>query len=194
MKKKIWLSVIASMCLILVILTIAALSMGSVRPTAGQNNQNHPSLVANIQKIQKKPIAQIGHAAPEFELQTLEGKTAKLSDAKGKPTLIYFWTSWCGYCKDEMPSIEAAYQQYQDKVNFLTVNITSQDDQADVVQTVNEHPYTFPVLLDKTGEVTNTYQVQGTPTTFLLNKDGMIEKRFVGNMPPGQLNQWLNHQ
>lgn len=152
---------------------------------------NHSS--NNISTSQASPTAAetSTQAAPDFTLQTLDGSPLSLSDVKGKPTLIYFWTSWCGYCKKEMPSIQAAYQEYKDNVNIITINITSSDSLEQVQQSVRENQFTFPVLLDEDGTVSHTYQVLGTPTSFLLNKDGAIERKFIGNMPPEELEQWL---
>ena len=60
--------------------------------------------------------------APDFTMEDANGKTVKLSDFQGKPVVLNFWTSWCGYCKEEMPYFESAYKEYGDRVQFIMLN------------------------------------------------------------------------
>ena len=67
---------------------------------------------------------EVGRTAPDFELTTLDGKTVRLSDFRGKGVLINFWASWCKPCRDEMPAIQRVYERHRDKgLEVLAVNI-----------------------------------------------------------------------
>ncbi|WP_367305545.1 TlpA family protein disulfide reductase, partial [Alicyclobacillus acidocaldarius] len=93
---------------------------------------------------------------------------------------INFWTSWCVYCKLETPDIVQAYKQYGDKVVFLSINVTAQDSMADMEQFVKQYGITWPVALDTKGTVMNEYGIIGFPTSFFVNRQGMIVATNVG--------------
>lgn len=65
-----------------------------------------------------------GDQAPDFELKTLDGQTASLSDYKGKKVLVNFWATWCKPCRTEMPDLDAIRSEY-DQVEVLAVNLTT---------------------------------------------------------------------
>src|SRR5512146_2019599 len=77
----------------------------------------------------KVPAPQQGFLAPDFELKTLDGESAKLSDLRGQAVLVNLWATWCPPCRAEMQSIEKVYQEYKDQgFTVLAVNMTRQDD------------------------------------------------------------------
>lgn len=119
-----------------------------------------------------------GNQAPDFELTTLAGDTVKLTDYKGKKVILNFWASWCPPCRVEMPFMEDYYQSFkeQDNVEILAVNMTSQErgQSEKVKEFVEEHNLTFPILLDKEGDVLDLYKVMVYPTTFIISTEGTI--------------------
>ncbi len=123
---------------------------------------------------------QKGFLAPEFSLKSLAGGTIKLSDMHGKPILVNIWASWCTPCQAEMPAIQKMFDRYGSKIAILAVNSTTQDSLADVTAFVTNNQLTFPVLLDKDGAVTKSYQVQALPTTFFINANGIIQEVIIG--------------
>lgn len=136
-----------------------------------------------------EPIAQkvgyeIGDLAPDFTLNTLDGKTVSLSDYRGKPVYINFWTSWCPACKEEIPEIQKFYVQYKDRVAILAINITYSDKMKDIQSILKENQVTFPVLLDdkSTHSVTDRYGVYAIPASFFVDKDGIIRAHHEGAM------------
>jgi thiol-disulfide isomerase/thioredoxin len=117
----------------------------------------------------------------DFSLSLLEGETKSLSSFKGKVVFLNFWATWCGPCRVEMPSMESVYKKFNDKgLEILAVNCS--EDQATVRSFMKNEGFTFPALLDLDGRVSLNYGVQSIPTTFLIDRDGMIVLRLVGSI------------
>jgi peroxiredoxin len=119
--------------------------------------------------------------APDFTLDTLQGERVKLSDLRGKIVVVNFWTTWCPPCRAETPALETSYESYKDAgVTVLGVNLTNQDTLKDVESFVQEFGLTYPILLDRDGTVGLLYQLNGLPTTFFINREGVIRTVVVG--------------
>ncbi|MFO0753626.1 MAG: TlpA disulfide reductase family protein [Thermodesulfovibrionales bacterium] len=121
-----------------------------------------------------------GAAAPDFTLPDAGGKKVSLAEGKGKAILLHFWATWCGPCRAEMLSLSTLYREFRDK--GLLVLAVSVDTSAKPVHAfLAEQNIPFPVLLDTEREVYfDTYAVFGLPTSFLINRDGVIAERIVG--------------
>lgn len=131
----------------------------------------------------EKVGAEVGLTAPDFALEDLSGYSVKLSDYRGQVVLLNFWASWCGPCREEMPDLEAVYQQYNGKVRILAVNLTNTQRSIDEVQKfLADNGYKMPVVLDKTGDVATTYLVRGIPTSFFIDSKGVIRLIVPGSM------------
>lgn len=125
----------------------------------------------------------VGFNAPDFSLQTLDGQTVTLSDLRGQAVMINLWASWCPPCWQEMPELLHVYETHRDQgLAVLAVNTTFQDDQADVRAFVENFGLTFPVLLDGTGSVSQRYQLRALPTTFFVDRRGVIQEVVVGGL------------
>ncbi|HJV31300.1 MAG TPA: TlpA disulfide reductase family protein [Bacillales bacterium] len=120
-----------------------------------------------------------GAKAPDFELKTLTGETVKLSSLKGKKVMLNFWATWCPPCKAEMPDLEKLYKQKDNDLVILAVNI---DPQLDVKGFAKEFGITFPILLDEDDSVNERYQIISIPTTYFIDRDGVIQSKFIGGM------------
>ncbi|AEJ61576.1 alkyl hydroperoxide reductase/ Thiol specific antioxidant/ Mal allergen [Spirochaeta thermophila DSM 6578] len=117
--------------------------------------------------------------APEFMLPLLEGGQVSLSDYRGKVVLLNFWATWCPPCRMEMPSIETMVRALKgEDVVFLAVDV--QEQRSQVSSFIKENGYTFPVLLDATGQVARMYAVSGIPTTYFIDKEGNVRGKLVG--------------
>ncbi len=112
----------------------------------------------------------------DFTLIDQERKEVSLSEFYGKPMVLVFWASWCSPCKEELPSIEAAYQKYQEKVHFLAINMTSWGEETieNANHLINEKNYHFPVYFDLNASVEKAYQINYIPQIRFLNKDGSV--------------------
>ncbi len=124
---------------------------------------------------------QKGDMAPDFELETLGGEAVKLSDYRGKKVLINFWATWCPPCRAEMPDMEKFYNDKD--VEILAVNLTETEGSPDDVQPfVNEFGLTFPVLMDRTSDVSSTYRISPIPTSYFIDTKGRIASVSLGAM------------
>src|SRR4030066_464396 len=118
--------------------------------------------------------------APDFSLIDLNGKRVVLKQFKGKVIFLNFWATWCGPCKEEMPSLEVLHRQFKEK-NFVLLTISVDYEGIKPVQEfINKHQYTFPVLLDPKGETLDLFEVKGIPTTFLIDKKGKMVGKAIG--------------
>jgi thiol-disulfide isomerase/thioredoxin len=131
--------------------------------------------------------------AADFTLLDLEGKAFKLSDLRGRTVLINFWATWCPPCLAEMPTIEQAYQKHKaEGIMVLAVNTDDPADPQDIAWFVQQFHLTFPTLLDRENRVGILYRVQALPTSFVINKDGVICARHTGPMTLGIIEGYLN--
>lgn len=125
-----------------------------------------------------------GNEAPDFTLQSLEGKPVKLSDFRGKKVIVNFWATWCPPCRAEMPEMQSYYKDHKDNdFTILGVDLTSTEKKkSDVEPFVKEFGVAFPIVLDKEGDVASTYQITGYPTSYFIDKQGVIQFKLVGAM------------
>jgi len=122
-----------------------------------------------------------GHLAPDFSLKTLDGKTVRLSDLRGKKVvLINFWATWCPPCRSEMPTMQQIYTEYKGKgFEILAINI-ERDSKEEILEFMKELRLTFPVLLDSDMKVTRTYRLIGLPVSMLIDRRGIIRSKEIG--------------
>ena len=122
---------------------------------------------------------QIGNLAPDFELQDLDGKTISLSGLRGKPVLLNFWATWCSPCRYEMPYLQEIYDEWSEKeLVVLAIDVGESSSQAKTF--LQSYGFSFTVLLDTNGSVADKYGIRGIPTTFLIDKDGIIQGIKIG--------------
>ncbi|MBN1302873.1 MAG: TlpA family protein disulfide reductase [Anaerolineales bacterium] len=131
-----------------------------------------------------------GFSAPDFTLQTLDGMLVTLSEYQGQIVLLNIWASWCGPCQAEMPAMQHIHEKYLDRgVIILAVNATYQDNTDNVNGFVQELGLTFPVLLDINGQVAKLYQLHSLPTSFFIDRNGIIKEVIIGGPMSGALLQ-----
>ncbi len=127
------------------------------------------------------PSPREGFSAPDFTLDLLGDGQLTLSDLRGKAVMVNLWASWCPPCRAEMPAIEKVYQAFQAQgLVVLGVNTTFQDSESDVAAFVEEFGLTFPILLDHEGGVSRRYQMRGLPSTFFIDRQGIIRTVVIG--------------
>lgn len=127
------------------------------------------------------PAPQKGFLAPDFTLETLDGKTVTLSDLRGQAVIVNLWASWCGPCRLEMPAFKKVYEEYKARgLVILAVNSTSQDSRAAVETFVKEFQLPFPIPMDYDGTVSRLYRLNALPSTFFIGRDGVITKVVIG--------------
>ncbi|MGE7091778.1 thiol-disulfide oxidoreductase ResA [Lysinibacillus sp. NPDC048646] len=130
---------------------------------------------------EKKDIISIGDEAPNFILKDMNGVEFQLSNYKGKGVFLNFWGTYCGPCKKEMPYMNNVFKEYQaDGVEILAINIGEAE--LRVNNFIDQYGLDFPILYDRGGTVTNLYDFIPLPTTFLIDKDGMIVDIISGTL------------
>ena len=131
--------------------------------------------------------------AADFTVYDALGNPKTLSDYKGKPVVLNFWASWCGYCKQEMPQFQDAYKKYGDDVQFLMVDLTdgSHETQRRASSYISGAGYTFPVFFDLKLNAAETYNVHGLPRTYLIDSEGYIVEQVSGALSEGYLEEKL---
>jgi peroxiredoxin len=126
-----------------------------------------------------RAIPRAGFAAPGFTLETLDGETRTLSDLQGQVVIVNLWATWCPPCRAEMPALERVWQEYRDD-GLLVLAINQRESANRVRAFVDELGLTFPVLLDRDGAVGFRYQLRAYPTTFFIDRDGIIRDVVLG--------------
>lgn len=135
---------------------------------------------AEVVAMRAGPAPAVGHPAPAFELTALDGTPFVLSELRGTPIVLNFWATWCGPCQRELPELQHASERYDGSVLIVGVD---QGEAADVVQGfVDELGLTFPIPMDSDFEVGELYNVRGLPTTFFIDRDGIIRDVWAGEM------------
>jgi len=115
----------------------------------------------------------VGEPAPDFILKNLEGEEVRLSDYRGKGVFINFWASWCPPCKQEMPDMEKNYRLFKEQgIEILAINL--EESQLAISSFASRYDLSFTILLDTDKSVTNRYGVGPIPSSFFVDKDGIV--------------------
>lgn len=144
-----------------------------------------------VDKVQKLKAVQVGEQAPHFAIQSIDNKTIKLSDYKGKYVLLDFWASWCAPCREENPNVVKAFNKYKDK-NFTILGISLDKDKTAWAQAIKQDGLTWAhasELNDFEGATVKLYQVESIPSSFLIDPNGKIISR---NLRGDELDQFLS--
>jgi len=121
----------------------------------------------------------VGDLAPDFKLITIDNREINLSDYRGKNVILNFWATWCGPCNFELPFIKAVDEEWS-KAGVVIIAVNTQDtfERASSYAKTNELKFIIPV--DVKGSLINLYAVRGMPTTFFINRDGIITSIKIG--------------
>lgn len=161
---------------LIAIFTVGCSNKNIIEPTeepTEQNTENQDSSKALI--------------APDFELESLDGSTVKLSELRDKNVILNFWATWCGYCVIEMPDLQKLQEAHKDDLLVLTVNV---GESKETVQAfMEENNLDLKVALDLDSNVASTYGVRSFPTTIAVNKKGEAIRGFVGMLTYEQMEQ-----
>jgi thiol-disulfide isomerase/thioredoxin len=122
-------------------------------------------------------------AAPDFTLATLDGRTVRLADLRGRWVLVNFWATWCAPCRDEMPYLEELAGNAPEQLVVLAVNL--REEGPVVVQFVETLGLTLPILLQPDDAMLLAYDVRGLPISVLIDPTGRVATRVVGPLTGG---------
>ena len=121
----------------------------------------------------------INSKAPDFTLKDLNGKTVSLSAFKGKVILLNFWATWCPPCRAEMPSLNKLYNILKPR-GLEVVAVSTDRSISDIKDFIESHRVGFPILFDSERSASKLYRVFSMPTTFLIDRKGVIVEKFYG--------------
>ena len=142
---------------------------------------------ASLQAEQSNNIGvELGQIAPDFTVSDIDGKTFKLSEYRGKkPVYLVFWATWCGTCKHEIPEFKALHKSVGDKIELLAVNVDHlswwsalSESKNRVKKYVKKYELPYAVALDDKEQLISLFEVRGTPTQILIDKEGVIRRRY----------------
>ncbi len=120
--------------------------------------------------IREKSIEQ---KAPDFALRDLKGNAFRLSDHRSGPVLLVFSTTWCKYCRDEIPHIKKLHASYG-KTGLEVINVFIQEPAGKVAAYAEKHELPYRVFVDQDGQVAERYDVRGVPTIVLIDREGRV--------------------
>lgn len=127
------------------------------------------------------PSPREGFLAPDFTLDLLVGGEMTLSEQQGNVVIINLWASWCPPCRAEMPALQQVYLDNRDRgLEVLAVNTTFQDQESAAAAFAKEFGLTFSILMDRTGDVSRQYLLRAMPSTFFVDREGVIRKVIIG--------------
>ena len=127
------------------------------------------------------PAPAVGHPAPDFTLNTLDGEALTLSDLRGQPVILNFWATWCLPCRAEMPELERLHQRLAE-AGVVVLGVNQAETAADIASYREEIGISFPTVVDQRMGVSREYLVNSIPTTFFIDREGTIQTLFIGPM------------
>ncbi len=157
---------------------------GNVADTGSIPDQLAMATLSGVKRDGSKPIQ--GKPAPNFGFRYPDGKMFTLADFKGQPVIVNFWATWCPPCRREMPGLVKAYETHKDN-GLMIIEVDVGESPEQVAPFVAQYNMTMPVALDQRQEVTRLYRTDSFPTSFFIDKDGVIQARWVGYLPEDQL-------
>ena len=154
---------------------------------------NEKKLSANDKDIEIKSSNYKKEKLKDFSLSLEDGSKINISSLIGKPIVINVWTSWCAYCKIEMPYFNELYLKEKDNINFVMINVTGdRDTKEDAKKFVNENNFDFNIYYDFTLDSVENLEIYSYPTTIFVDKEGYINYVRVGTITKDELVDKIN--
>ena len=137
---------------------------------------------------------EVGTRAPSFPATDLQGRPVRLEDLRGQVVLLNIWATWCGPCRDEMPSMERLHRELGPRgLKIVAVSVdaapgagapkaqsASQPGGGDVAEFARQLGLTFTIWHDPSGQIQRTYRTTGVPESFIIDRNGVIQKKVIG--------------
>ncbi len=170
--------------LLVLILTLVIVIGGSVLLYRSFDDKVRPELSA---------VETAEGVAPNFSVLDESDGSYHLSDFRGQPVVLNFWSSRCGPCKQEMPYFQQAWETYGDKAEFMMVNLTDgyNDTYGSALRVIRENGYTFPVYFDTESDAAKAFEIGVMPVTVFIDADGKIASKHIGAITEAQLEKGI---
>jgi len=139
--------------------------------------------------IAAMPGSGSGHT-PEFVADSLSGDPIRLSDYRGQVVMLNFWATWCPPCRAEMPTINAAYQQYSDQ-GFTVLAINNAESPAKIQPFATDLGLQFPIVLDLRSNLSRQFGINAYPTSVFIGPDGEIYASHSGMINASQIESYI---
>lgn len=117
--------------------------------------------------------------APDFSLRDIDGATHRLADYRGQVVIVNFWATWCPPCREEMPSMQRAWERLKNQ-DIVILAIDVGEDEDTIFTFTADYPVEFPLLMDLDSSVIQSWPVRGLPTTFVIDPQGRMVYRAIG--------------
>jgi len=123
--------------------------------------------------------ARVGATAPDFALQGLDGKPVALKDLRGKVVVLNFWATWCPPCRAEMAALNQMQQDLADR-GLVVLGVNQMEAPQTVQRFMQQQGLRFPIALDSLGSASQAYRVSALPTTYFIDRNGIIQDVVFG--------------
>jgi thiol-disulfide isomerase/thioredoxin len=140
----------------------------------------------DVDKLVDQVQPKAGYKAPNFELLDLRADSNRLKDFGGSPVVVNFWATWCGPCKEEMPLLEQAYSKHKD-TGLVMLGVNARELSSTVSTYVTRGGFSWKMLMDYDGKVSDIYRINSYPTTLFIDRNGYIRSIYIGAISPEQL-------
>ena len=137
------------------------------------------------------PPASKRHAAPNFQEQTVSGTDVSLTRYRGQPLVINFFAAWCLPCKEEAPQFVQLDRRYSGRIHLLSVAVRTTE-RSNLDGFIHTHKVTWPVVWDRSGTMVHAYQVPVQPITFIIDSQGRVVYRILGQITEPEVGSVLN--
>jgi cytochrome c biogenesis protein CcmG, thiol:disulfide interchange protein DsbE len=153
-----------------------------------KNNQTRSATVSATD-ISAVPM-EMDYAAPELAVTTLAGVPVSLADFRGSVVLVNLWATWCPPCREEMPTLNAFYDQYKDQ-GFVLIAIDQEETREVVEPFVEEFGLTFPVWLDEDYLAQDAFKTVHLPSSYVIGRDGRVRLMWIGAISGANLEKYV---